>query len=149
MNVDDLDLQILKELRLDCRQSYRKIAGKLKVATGTVQNRINKMEKDGIIGKYHVDISYGKLGYGISAIIGICVDRQNLDDIQKVFKKNPNVFGMYDVTGEYDIFISVRFKDMNELNEFIKKDLCNQYISKTVTFLVLRTLKEAHTFLSK
>ena len=145
--VDELDELILKELRKDARQSYRKIAEKLKVATGTVQNRIQKMEREKIINRYHADIDYEKLGYKISAIIAICVNRSNLREVEDMLEKNPNVFGLFDVTGEYDIFLSISFKGMEELNSFITKELKNPYITKSVTFIILKTKKEAHTFL--
>ncbi|MEM0372470.1 MAG: Lrp/AsnC family transcriptional regulator [archaeon] len=145
--IDELDELILKELRKDCRMSYRKIAEKLKVATGTVQNRIQKMEREKVINGYHADLDYSKLGYNISAIVAMCLSRDELKEIEEKLGKNPNVFGIFEVTGEFDIFISVRFKKMEELNKFIREELKHPGITKTVTFVVLNTKKEAHTFI--
>lgn len=145
--MDELDELILKELRKDCRSSYRKIAEKLKVATGTVQNRIQKMERDKVIDGYHAVLDYSKLGYNISAIIALCINRTAINDIEKNFQNNPNVFGLYEVTGEYDLFISVRFRKMEELNRFVRDELKHPDIVKTVTFIILNTKKEAHTFI--
>lgn len=145
--VDELDEFILRELRKDARQSYRKIAEKLKVATGTIQNRIQKMEREKVIKKYHVDIDYAALGYKVSAIIALCLNRASLKEVEEILEKNPNVFGIYDVTGEYDVFISVSFKSMEDMNEFITKELKDPRITKSVTFVILKTKKESHTFL--
>lgn len=146
--MDELDELILKELRKDARQSYRKIAGNLKVATGTIQNRIQKMEKDKLIKGYRVDIDYQKLGYNISAIIAICIDRFKIKEVEEKLKKNPHIFGVYTVTGEYDLFLSVSFKTMTQLNEFITDELKDSAIIKSVTFMILGTEKEEHTFLT-
>ncbi len=145
--IDELDLQILKELKKDARLSYRKIAEKLKVATGTIQARITRLENVGIIQAYHATIDYTKLGYSVTAMIAATVKRKNIDNFLLKLSKHPNVFGVFSVTGEYDMFISVKFKDMEELNKFIISELSEEFIDKTVTFLVLRTHKEAHTFL--
>lgn len=145
--IDELDLQILKELKKDARLSYRKIADKLKVATGTIQARITRLENVGIIRDYHASIDYDKLGYHITAMIACTVKRKNMDDFLTELRKHPNVFGVFSVTGEYDMFVSVKFKDMEELNKFVIGELAEEYIDKSVTFLVLRTHKEAHTFL--
>ncbi len=145
--LDKLDKLILKELTKDARQSYRKIAEKLKISVGTAQNRIIKLEQKGIIKKYKATLDYEKLGYKVAAIIALCVDRKKLNEVEKKLSKIPNVFGLYEVTGEFDVFASVRFKDMRELDNFIREELSDEAITKTVTFLILRTIKEGHTFL--
>jgi Lrp/AsnC family transcriptional regulator for asnA, asnC and gidA len=64
-----------------------------------------------------------------------------------MLEKNPNVFGVYDVTGEYDMFVSVSFKSMEDMNEFNTKELKDPKITRSVTFVILKTKKESHTFL--
>ncbi len=146
--VDELDLEILKLLRKDARLSYRKIAKKLNVATGTIQNRIQKMEESGVITDYHVGVDLNKLGYNIAAIIGICIDRKAASEIEQKLIKHKNVFAVYSVTGEYDLFIATRFKTMTELNDFIRNELSNDSILKTNTFIILNISKETYSFLS-
>ncbi len=145
--VDELDLQILSILRRDARLSYRKIAEELGVATGTVQNRIQKMEQEKVITDYHAGIDLSKLGYNIAAIIGICIDRKEASKIEKKLVKHSNVFAVYSVTGEYDLFVATRFKTMEDLNNFIRKELSNESILKTNTFIILNISKETYTFL--
>ena len=147
--VDELDLKILKVLRKDARLSYRKIAEELKVATGTIQNRIQKMEQEGIITDYHAGVNLNKLGYNIAAIIGVCIDRKEATKIEKKLINHTNVFAVYSVTGEYDLFVATRFKTMNELNNFIRKELSNNSILKTNTFIILNISKETFSFLDK
>lgn len=141
--VDELDVQILSELVRDSRQSYRKIAEKLKVATGTIQNRILKMELEKVIKSYSANIDTQKVGYNISALIALCIDRAQLKQVEEKFVKHPNVLEMFKITGEYDAMIRVSFKSMSELNEFITKKLKEQGINKTVTFIILDTMKES------
>lgn len=145
--VDELDLQILKILRKDARLSYREIAKRLNIAAGTVQHRISRMEKDGTITDYHAHVDYSKLGYGISALIGMMVKRPDLLNVEAELAKQKNVVGLYDVTGEFDIILGTRFRSLSELDHFIKNSLSSPSIEKTTTFLVLRTVKEKNTLL--
>jgi len=144
---DDLDLKIIKELRKDSRLSYREIARRLGVAVGTVRSRIKELEKKKIIQRYHAEVDYSKLGYGLAAVIALNVDLSKMNSFEKKLMKNRNVFGLYEVTGDFDVFLAVRFRNATELNAFIKTNLTDPAIKKSTTFLVLRTEKEAHTIL--
>jgi Lrp/AsnC family transcriptional regulator for asnA, asnC and gidA len=144
---DELDIKIIKLLRKDARLSYREISRRLGVAVGTVQSRIRELEKNRIIQRYHVEIDYSRLGYGLAAVIALNVDLKKTPDLEKRLMKSRNVFGLYLVTGEFDVFLAVRFRNSNELNAFIKSISEHPAIKKTTTFLVLNTEKEAHTIL--
>ena len=140
--LDQLDLDIIKEIRTDGRLSYRKLAEKLNVATGTIQARIQKMEDSKIITGYHAGIDFSKMGFNITAIIGINGKQDVMRDLELKLAKNKNVFGVYMVTGEYDILVAVKFKEIHDLNDFIRTNFTGEGIDKTVTFLVLETFKE-------
>lgn len=144
---DELDIKIIKELRKDSRLSFREIARRLDVAVGTVQSRIKALEKKKIIQKYHVEIDYSKLGFGLAAVIALNVDLKKMAELEKTLLRTRNVFGLYEVTGDFDLFVAVRFRNASELNEFIQKTLTVPAIKKSTTFLVLKTDKEEHTIL--
>ena len=143
--IDELDMQILKLLRKDARLSLRKVASKLNVATGTVQSRLQRLEKDGVIRSYHAHIDATKLGYNISALIGIGIKKTEIDNFLEKLKKHKNVIGAYDVAGEFDSFLIVRFKTMDELDDFIRNALPSPPVERTTTFVVLGTVKEGQT----
>ncbi|MFH0987025.1 MAG: Lrp/AsnC family transcriptional regulator [Candidatus Micrarchaeota archaeon] len=147
-DVDSLDIKILMELNKDARFSYRKIAEKLRVATGTVQSRIKRMEKSGVIKNYHARFDFVKLGYTLPTLIGVSIRRGENSSFIKKLEKNKCIYGLYFVTGEYDLIIAANFKNINELNEFINKELGDTLVEKSNTYLILKTLKEEHTFLS-
>lgn len=145
--VDETDLKIIKELRGNGRASYREVAEKVGVAPGTVQNRVKELEDRGIIKSYHATVDWEKLGYEITAIIALEVESRSIDKIVARLKKNSNVYGVYTIAGEFDLFVAVKFKSMQNLNSFVRKELVYPTIKKTTTFLVLTTEKEAREFL--
>lgn len=145
--VDEKDWEILRELRKDCRLSYREMGKRVNMATGTVHNRIKKLEREGIIQHYHAELDFAKLGYPIAAIIAVMARRDKLLFLKKRLSEHPNIFGFFEVAGEYDVFLGARFKNVEELSEFIRKELTPKVIERTTTFLVLHTGKEHHTLM--
>jgi len=142
--VDELDLRIIREFQIDARQSYRDIAEKLKIAEGTVYNRVNKLKEMGIIKKFIVDINYSKLGYDLVAIIGIRGKGGHLPEIEEKVSKEKNVTTVYDVTGEYDAIAVAKFHDRTELNDLVKRINALPNVERTNTMIALNTVKEEH-----
>ncbi len=52
------------------------------------------------------------------------------------------VFAVYDITGEWDSLVLARFKNREEMDDFIKTVLSQQNIERTSTSLVLNNVKE-------
>lgn len=140
--LDDLDYKILEELSKDCRISFRKISEKLGVSVSTVISRVEVLEKNGVIRGYTVLIDPSKIGYSLTAVIHVRIRHGKLLEVQRNIASNPNVFAVYDVTGESDSIVIARFRDREELSRFVKNLLSNEYIERTITYLVLDTIKE-------
>ena len=142
--LDALDIKVLIELQEDARKSLREIAEKLNVAEGTVYNRINKLKKMGIIEKFIPVIDYSKLGFDITAIIGITAEGGHLIELEELLAREPNVTAVHDVTGEFDVITVARFRNRSELNDFIKRIASLDHVKRTYTMLVLNVVKETH-----
>ncbi len=142
--IDKLDIEILIELQKDARKSLKEIAEKLDVAEGTVYNRINKLKRIGVIEKFIPIINHSKLGFDLTAIIGITAEGKHLVELEEILAKEPNVTAVYDVTGEFDVITVVKFKTREDLNEFVKKIAGMKHVKKTYTMLVLNVVKETH-----
>jgi DNA-binding Lrp family transcriptional regulator len=52
------------------------------------------------------------------------------------------VYGVYDVTGDWDSIIIAKFKNRNELNNFVKNMLSIEYVERTNTSVILNIVKE-------
>ncbi|OKY77897.1 MAG: DNA-binding transcriptional regulator Lrp family [Candidatus Methanohalarchaeum thermophilum] len=144
MEIDEIDLKILQELQCDARKSYRKVAKNVNVAEGTVYNRIEKLKENGVIKGFIPDIDYSELGFNLIAIIGVSAEGGFLPDIEEKIAKKPNVTSVYDVTGEYDAIVVVKFKERKEMNKFVKDILSMERVERTNTMLALNVVKESH-----
>jgi len=144
LRIDDLDLKIIRSLREDARQSFRDLAEKLDVAEGTIYNRVNKLKEEGVLKKFIADVDYGKLGYDLSAVIGIISKGGHLPELEKELAKEKSITAVYDVTGEYDAVVVAKFKDRSELNTLVKRMNSMDYVERTYTMVVLNVVKEEH-----
>ena len=140
--MDDKDLSILKELVSDARYSYRKISRSVKLSVATVKNRVEIMEKNGLIEGYTAIVNPQKLGYEVTALIEVVVSKGKLLDVEEKLAQNPNVYAVYDATGTSDAILLVRFYKREELSKFVKSILAMENIERTITHFVLGVVKE-------
>jgi len=140
--MDELDIDIVRCMNENARKSFRDMAKELDVSLSTISNRVHRMEDDGILMGYAPVLNAQKLGYDLSAVIGIRISKGKLLDVQKKIADDHRVYGVYDVTGDWDSIITARFKNRAELDEFIKSLLTMEYIERTYTHVVLNTVKE-------
>jgi len=147
MELDNLDKQILNTLISNSRLSYRQIAPILKVSVATIMNRINKLQKEGIIKSFTTQIDYDKLDYDIHVIIDIRVAKGKLFQVENKIANHPNVYAVYDTTGHFDATIIAKFKNRRSMDAFLKKIQTYEFVERTETKLVLNTIKEERIIL--
>ena len=145
MKIDETDRKILSVLIENSRLSYRQIGKKVNVSVATVLNRVKKLEENKVIRNYSSSIDHNKLGFDITAIIEVKLNKGIEHVGNKIYselKNYPNIIGLYSVTGPYDIIAIAKFRSREELNKFIEKISDNDNIEDTHTKYVLDILKE-------
>lgn len=142
MNLDETDKKILKNLMMDARLSARQLALKLGMSTVTILSRIKKLEKEKIIKGYTTLIDHEKLGYTLTAIIEIIAKKDKIMDMEVELSKIENICAVYDITGSTDTLIVAKFRERNELSEFVKGLSGIPNVENTITHVVLNTAKE-------
>ena len=90
--LDDLDRKILSKLMADSSQAYSDIAKELFVSAGTVHVRMKKMIQLGVVKGEYLEVDYHKLGYDVTAFLGIFLDKSSLyDPVTEQLNKIPEV----------------------------------------------------------
>ena len=140
--LDKTDIRILKNLLVDARLSSRQMALKLGMSTVTILTRIKKMEKEKIVKGDTAIIDHEKLGYDLTAIISIFTKKGKMVEVENELSSLENVCAVYDVTGESDTVVVAKFKNRDELSKFVKTISSKPNVDKTVTNIVLSTVKE-------
>lgn len=142
LEIDETDKNIIEIINEDARTPYRQISRELDISVGTVHNRVDKLLKTGVIKKFAPIINHKKLGYDLTSIIGVKVKAGKLQDWGEKESYNRHVLSIYDVTGEYDALLIAKFRNTEELDQFVKELLKEPHVERTYTQTVLNTVKE-------
>ncbi|TFF97035.1 MAG: Lrp/AsnC family transcriptional regulator [Promethearchaeota archaeon] len=146
VKLDEIDLEILKLLSIDSTSSNTSIANKLEKHPTTISNHVEELKKKGIIQGFTIKIDYEKLGFDIISLIEITVSKGKMLDVEQEIAQNPNVFAVYDVTGQYDALILARFKNRKELSKLVKDINSLSNVKRTNTHLILNIIKDGADF---
>ena len=147
--LDDTDRSIIEVLERDARTSLRRIAEEVEVSLGTVSNRVKKLEETGVIKDYRVILDSEKVGWNLNVVIGLRIEKGRLIEIQEKIARDNRVYGVYDVTGEFDSMVIARARDRSDLDDLSKNVLSMDGVVRSVTHLVLNTVKEGPTSFPK
>ena len=140
--LDEIDRKIIKVLQEDARTSLRKISELVDVSLGTVSNRVKRMEKNGVIRGYSVILDPDHIGRVLNVVIGLRIQKGRLIEIQERIAKDSRVHGVYDVTGDFDSMVIARAKNRKDLDDLSKNVLSIDGVERSITHLVLNTVKE-------
>tara|TARA_B100001989_G_scaffold20431_2_gene12474 strand:- start:178 stop:567 length:390 start_codon:yes stop_codon:yes gene_type:complete len=125
--------------------SLRSVAEEIGVSLGTVSNRLKRLEDTGVVKGYRVEIDPDKVGWGLTVVVGLRIEKGRLLELQRLIAEDSRVLGVYDVTGEFDSMILARAKDRSDLDNLSKTVLSMDGIMRSVTHFVLNTVKEKPT----
>ena len=140
--LDRTDSALLAALNADGRASQRELAAATGVALGTVSNRLRRLHETGALRGFLPDIDAEQAGFTLTAIMQLRIAKGQIIAVQASVAEHPRVFGVYDVTGEWDSLVLARFRDRAEMDAFIKSTLSQPHIERTNTSLVLNTVKQ-------
>lgn len=115
MNVDAIDLKILKYLQDNARLSNQELADLVNLSASACHRRVKILETNGIIEKYQAKVNYEKLGIKIEAIVEIKLAQltENDHNFLSQIKNFDEVINAYIITGESNYVLHVATKDLN------------------------------------
>jgi len=139
MQLDKIDLKILSILMKDAKKPYTEIANLIHVSGGTVHVRMKKLEKMGVVAGSQLTIDHTKLGYDITAFLGIYLDKSSLyDQVSSAMQAIPEIVAAHYTTGNYSIFAKIICRDTNHLRDVLHDKLQKiPGIQRTETFISL------------
>ena len=118
--IDNVDLKILEVLTKNAKKPYTEVAKQVFVSGGTVHVRMKKLEDMGIVEGTTLNIDYSKLGYDITAFIGIFLSKSALyDEVIARLKLVPEIVSVHYTTGNYSMFAKIYCRDTNHLKDVL------------------------------
>ncbi len=140
MKLDKKDLAIIDILKQNARLSIRDISKKTNIRPSTVHQRITKLKKDGVIEKFTVKLNNSAVGEDFIVFMMIKTKPNVLLDNKVI--NNKHVKEVFGTTGEYDLLLKLKFKDVQEFNDFIIKFRKEQQVETTLTMVATANVKE-------
>ncbi|MGK7389116.1 MAG: Lrp/AsnC ligand binding domain-containing protein [Candidatus Cyclobacteriaceae bacterium M2_1C_046] len=118
--IDNVDLKILQILMNNAKKPYTEVAKMAHVSGGTVHVRMRKLEEMGIVRGTTLNVDFSKLGYDITAFIGIFLSKSALyDDVIEQLNKIPEVINVHYTTGNYSMFAKIHCRDTRHLKDLL------------------------------
>jgi DNA-binding Lrp family transcriptional regulator len=139
--VDSTDRRLLALLRDDARMSVAAMAKVLGVARGTVQNRLTRLEADGVIVGYTVRLKLEDPDQRIRALMTVAVEGNRTDEVLKALRGDPAVCALHTTNGRWDIVAELRTESLEAVDRVLGRIRKIAGISNTETSLLLSSQK--------
>ncbi len=134
---DQLDARLVSTLRRNPRVGLLEVARQLGVARGTVQARLQKLERGGVITGHGPEVDPQALGYTIGAFVLIELAQGRLGEAVAVMEAIPEVLEADGVSGPHDLICRVVARDTEHLQQVINELLATPAIERCTSYIVL------------
>ena len=121
--LDDIDKAILNLLQDDATLPLKTVAERVHVSIATAQRRIQMLISSGIITKQVAIVNPSKVGYGLTAVVMIEMERSNTSmqqRFERLMDAQPQVMSCYEVSGDFDFMLMVNAKNMSDYHQFTR-----------------------------
>lgn len=133
---DQIDYKIIEKLSIDARMSANAIAKDLEINERTVRRRIENLVNSKAI-RFSTIIEPSVFGYMSVADINLFVDPQIIEKFVQDLKKETNVSYIAAGWGKSNLSIETRFKDNEEMYEYINKHLPSIEGVEVINFFII------------
>jgi Lrp/AsnC family transcriptional regulator for asnA, asnC and gidA len=139
VDVDELDLALLRALAIDARQSQRALARAVKMSPPAIADRLARLERAGAIRGYRVDLDWAALGYPVVVYLAVTAGPgMDLSQIIDAIRALPEAQDMSVVTGGKDLLVRFRVRDHTHLRELLLNSIFQiPGVQRTETYLSL------------
>jgi DNA-binding Lrp family transcriptional regulator len=137
--MDDLDRRLLELLTDHGRASITWLAGQLGVARATVQERMQRLERDGPVRGYTARLAPEFSRRRISAHVMIAADPKHQGALTRALQKMPAVRALHTISGQYDLIALVQEDSTEALDASIDAIGALEGVERTLSSIVLST----------
>ena len=139
--MDSTDRELLSLLREDARVPVATLAKMLKVARGTVQNRMARMETDGTIVGYTVKLKPQVEEQTIRALMTVAVEGNRTDEVLRALRGDPAVCALHTTNGRWDLVAELCTSTLAGFSQALDQIRLIEGIAATETSLLLASAK--------
>jgi len=145
LNLDEIDLQLLRALQTDGRVTNADLAKAVGLSAPSVLQRVRHLESSGVVKGYTALLDAERLGYRLTALTTVSLalhEAQPVERFRKAVQDIPEIVETYHVTGEFDFLLKILVHDMRHYEALLRtKILKIRGISQIKTSFVLGVTK--------
>jgi len=131
--------RLISVLKEDVRATVSDIARKLKVSRATVQARIAKLEKEGVLLGYTLILGKEYLNQYVSAHVAIAAEQKCSSIVSSGLMKIEQVSAVHAISGEYDMIAVIHARNTEQLSQLIDMIGELEGVVRTNTSVILET----------
>ncbi|WP_298816247.1 Lrp/AsnC family transcriptional regulator [uncultured Roseibium sp.] len=147
VNLDQFDIQILRELRENGRISIQDLSEKVGLSPTPVARRLRHLEENGVVTGYCALIDEMKLGYEVSVFVSVQLDKQvdvSLERFETAIQRFPEVVDCWLMTGNRDYLLRVATTGLASFETFLTGKLTRvPGVANIESSIPLRRVKSA------
>ena len=131
--LDDINLRVLQELQQDGRLGMAELGRRIGMSAPAVAERVQRLERAGVITGYSAEIDPAALGFPVAAIVRIRPAPGRLERIRQIARESGEVGECFRITGEDCYLLRLHLRSIDELEEIL--DRFTPYGSTTTSII--------------
>jgi DNA-binding Lrp family transcriptional regulator len=137
MPIREKDTKLLDLLRANAREPAASLARKLGIARSTLQERIARLEREGLIRGYTVRLSDEAAAKNFRAVAMIETNVKQADRVGAELRKMPEVRSLAAVSGVYDMMAVVETDTAARMDAVLDRIGKTTGVARTVSSIIL------------
>jgi DNA-binding Lrp family transcriptional regulator len=139
--IDDLDRKLIALLRADSRTPAAALAKALRVSRGTVQNRIERLLREGVLQGFTVKTRPDVEANQVRAVMSIAIEGERSGAVVKALKGFPEVAAIHTTNGRWDLIAELEVETLAAFSASLDAIRQLEGIASTETSILLATQK--------
>jgi Lrp/AsnC family leucine-responsive transcriptional regulator len=119
--LDPLNVALLQELQQDARLSIAELGRRVSLSSPAVAERIQRLERAGVVTGYRAVVDPKALGYPIAAFVRVRPTTRRLHRIPELAREIPEIVECHRVTGEDCYVLKLHLRSMDELEDILDR----------------------------
>jgi len=133
------DQELLSVLRDNARASTTDLAKMLGLSRSTVQKRLERLEANGVIAGYTVQLSSTYLDQEVKAHVSVTVNPSLTGEIIRAMTLRDFIRAIYSVSGPHDLILEIAAQNVSDLDKMIDDIIDIEGVERTVSSVILST----------
>lgn len=139
------DEELIALLRVNAREPVASLARKLGLSRTTVQDRLRRLEQQGVIAGYQLKLAPTLENGGIRAYVTIGAEPRRAQEVSRSLSKLSQIEALHTVSGKFDIVALVRTPSAQDMDKVLDIVGAIPGVTRTESAVILSTKLDRRT----